>query len=325
MAPLGYIEILDGKGNVSERVAVESFPIHIGRALTNQVILGDPYVCPMHLLIEPDEQGRLVAHDLDSLNGLHDGAPGAKVSKLELGAGTPFRIGHTMLRYRSIDQPLAPTLIDRSERFSALDSPYLPVAVGLLVFAFLALESFLSSVERVKLVNIISEPLPMIATMLGWAGLWALAGRIVVSRFHFAAHLTIAGTAMVGFTLLGVTSEWLEFFFPSLPALWSAALFGSGLVLAAMVYGHLGFASPLRRRSRFWAALLISGATVGMNVIMDYAAHSKFSTVMEYNGILKPVDSRLLPAISVGRFIDDSRQLKAELDSLSHRSKTAHP
>ena len=54
MAPLGYIEILDGKGNVLERTAVESFPVNIGRAYTNQVIVTDPHVCPMHLTIAPD-------------------------------------------------------------------------------------------------------------------------------------------------------------------------------------------------------------------------------------------------------------------------------
>ena len=71
MAPLGYIEILDAKGNVSERVRVESFPIHIGRAYTNDIVVDDPYVCPMHLTIESEEGGRLIARDLDSVNGLH--------------------------------------------------------------------------------------------------------------------------------------------------------------------------------------------------------------------------------------------------------------
>ena len=46
MATLGYIEILDSKGVVVERTAVDSFPITIGRAYSNQVILSDPYVCP---------------------------------------------------------------------------------------------------------------------------------------------------------------------------------------------------------------------------------------------------------------------------------------
>ncbi len=321
MAALGYIEILDAKGNTSERHAVEALPVNIGRAYSNQIIINDPYVCPAHLTIAPDEQGRLMARDLDSINGLHVGSAEVRVSTLELQSGTQFRIGHTLLRYCSIDHPLAPTAIERNEKVSRLGSPYTSIGVGGLVLAMFCLESFLSSVERVKFVNIISDPLPMIAIMLGWAGLWALAGRIVVSSFHFPQHLTIAGAAIAGNTSLNVLSEWLEFFFPAVPVLWSAALFGSGLILAALVYGHLGFASPLRRRSRLWAALAISGAMVGMNAITDYAARSKFSTVMDYNGILKPVEAGFVPAVSVEQFFEGSQKLKTELDTLAHKAK----
>jgi hypothetical protein len=325
VAPLGYIEVLDGKSNVAQRVAIESFPVHVGRAYTNEVIVDDPYVCPLHLKIAPDEQGHLIAHDLGSVNGLRAGADDALVSMLELQSGSRFLIGRTLLRYCSVDHPLAPTAIDGSRKVSRLASPYMPVAAGLLVLSTLCLESFLSSVERVKLVNIVGEPMLTIATTLGWAGAWALASRIIVSRFHFAEHSTIAYGAILGFILLGTMSEWLEFFFPAVSAVWLAGLFGSGLVLAALVYGHLGFASALRRRSRVVAALLLSAAVVGMNAISDYAARSKFSTVMEYNGVLKPIDAALLPATSADQFIADSQKLKSELDSLAQKARAAQP
>jgi hypothetical protein len=322
VAPLGYIEILDAKGHVIERHGFEAWPLNIGRAYSNQIILNDPYVCPMHLAIAPDEQGRLMARDLDSMNGLRDGGAEARVPGLELHSGTQFRIGRTLLRYCSIDHPLTPTALDRSEKVSRLVSPYTSIGVGLFVLAMFCLDSYLSSIERVKFVNIISDPLPMISIVLGWAGLWALASRIVVSAFHFPQHLTIAGTAIVANTSLRVFSEWLEFLFPVVPVLWSTALFGSGVILAALVYGHLGFASPLSRRSRLWAALAISIAMVGMNAINDYAARGKFSTVMDYDGILKPVDGGFVPAVSVEQFFESSEKLKTELDKLAHKAKT---
>ena len=113
MAPLGYIEILDAKGGVIERVPVDSFPIAIGRAYSNDVILNDPYVCPVHLAIEPDEEGRLIARDLNSVNGLRADAREKRVPFLELHSGSEFLIGHTPLRYCSVDYPLAATVVDR--------------------------------------------------------------------------------------------------------------------------------------------------------------------------------------------------------------------
>jgi pSer/pThr/pTyr-binding forkhead associated (FHA) protein len=325
VAPLGYIEILDGKGNAIERHAVESFPISIGRAYTNQVIVSDSYVCPMHLTIAADEQGRLIARDLDSVNGLCDGLANARVATLEIHSGTQFRIGHTLLRYCSVDHPLAPTAVDRIEQVSRLASPYAAVAAGALVLVVLCLDSFLSNVERVKVIHIISEPLPIIATMLGWAGLWSLASRIVVSHFNFAPHATIACAALLGTSLLGVWSEWLEFFLPAIPMLWLAGLLGYGLVLASLVYGHLGFASFLRKRSRLWAALAVSIAVVGMNTISYFAARSRFSTVMEYTGVLKPIDAALLPATSVDHFIAGSQKIKSELEGLALKAKVSQP
>lgn len=325
MAPLGYIEILDGKGNVAERVPIESFPVRIGRAYTNEVIVSDPYVCPMHVEIAEDERGRLRASDLDSVNGLHQAGEEARVSKLELQSGSQFRIGRTWLRYCSVDHPIAPTAIDASQRIAPSTSTYAAIAAGALVLSVLCLESFISSVERVKLVNVVGEPLVTVVTTLGWAGAWALASRIIVSRFHFSEHTTIAFGAILGFILLSTISEWLEFFFPAIPVLWVAGLFGSGLVLAALVYSHLGFASPLRRRSRILAALLISAAVVCMNAISDYAARSKFSTVMEYTGVLKPIDAALLPSISIDRFIADSQKLRSDLDSLAQKARAAQP
>ena len=59
MATLGYLEVLDHKGRVSQRFPVQSLPLTLGRAYTNHVIVDDPFVCPEHLTIGYDENGRL--------------------------------------------------------------------------------------------------------------------------------------------------------------------------------------------------------------------------------------------------------------------------
>jgi hypothetical protein len=325
MAPLGYLEVLDARGHVAERVRIDHLPTHIGRAYTNHVVVDDPYVCPLHASVFADEQGRLICRDRDSVNGLRNGTGGDRVASLELHSGTEFRIGRTVLRYRAADHPLAPTLVDHRQKASRLTSPYVAVVAGVAVFLLSCLESFLGSVERVTAAAIVSEPLMAVSMLLTWAGLWSLVGRIVVSRFHFAPHVTIAGGAILSFMVLSVASEWTEFFFPALPALWLAGLFGSGLILAGLVYNHLGFASLLRRSSRFWAALLVSGASIGFGVILDIASRAKFSTVMEYTGIVKPIEGAWIPAISIDQFISDTDKLKKDLEALARKVRAAQP
>ena len=325
MAPLGYLEILDGKGSVLERVAIDAFPVKIGRAYSNRVILNDPYVCPVHLEITLDGEGRLTARDLDSVNGLRADNTDQRVASLELHSGTQFRIGRSRLRYCSVDHPLAPTVIDGAGESSRWSAATLACLSGAAVFLLLCLDSYLGIVEHVTAAKVVSEPLATFSMLIIWSGLWSLAGRIVVNHFYFPRHVTVACGAIVGFYVLTFVSEWLEFLFPIIPALWIAGLLGTGVILAALVYGHLAFASSLRRYSRFWAALAVSVAVLGVSVISDFAGRSKFSNVMEFSGVLKPIDAAWLPTISIDQFIEDTQKLKRDLDALAHKAKPAQP
>ena len=325
MAPLGYVEILDAKGNVTERVRVDSFPVQVGRAYGSHVVVDDPYVCPVHVAIEKDQDNRIIARDLESINGLRGAADGERIPVLELHSGAQFRIGHTTLRFCSVDHPVAPTLIDRDPGRSWAAAPYATPIGGIIILLLLCLDSFFGSVERVTVARVVSEPLMTLSMLLGWAGLWALASRVIVSRFHFSQHVAIACGAILGFLVLSTSSEWLEFFFPVLPALWTAGFLGSAVILAALVYGHLGWASTMRRRSRLWASLLVSGAAIGLSLIIDFANRSKFSNVMEYTGIVKPIDAALLPSSSIDQFIENTQKLKKELDGLAQKARATQP
>ncbi|MGH7871157.1 MAG: FHA domain-containing protein [Candidatus Binatia bacterium] len=325
MAPLGYLEVLDARGHVAQRLRLDHLPIQIGRAYTSDLVIDDVYVCPLHVSVFADDHGRLVCRDRDSLNGLYAGARGSRVASLELESGGEFRIGHTVLRYCAADHPVAPTLVDRQDRMSLWYSPRTAVIAGVAVLTLLCLDSFLGSVERVTAAGVVSEPLMTLSTLLLWAGLWALAGRVVVSRFQFPQHVTIACCAIVAFMTLGSVSEWTEFLFPIFPAMWLASLFGSGLILAGLVYFHLRFAAPMQRRSRLWTAVAVSAASMGLSLILHIAARAKFSTTMDYTGIVKPLAAALVPAISVDQFIGNSQKLRDELTKLVQKAKPNQP
>ena len=325
MAPLGYLEVLDARGHVAQRVRLDHLPLQVGRAYTNDLVIDDVYVCPLHVSVFADDHGRLICRDRDSANGLYAGARGDRVASLELNSGSEFRIGRTVLRYCAADHPIAPALVDRQEQMSLWYSPQAAVIGGFVILGLLCLDSFLGSVERVTAARIVSEPLMTLSMLLFWAGLWALAGRIVVSRFHFPQHVTIACSAILAFMALSTVSEWTEFLLPIFPALWLAGLVGSGLILAGLVYFHLRFASLMQRGSRLWTALAVSAASIGFSLILDIAARAKFSTTMDYIGIVKPLDAAWVPAISIDQFIGNSQKLKGELTGLVQKAKSNQP
>ena len=47
--------------------------------------------------------------------------------------------------------------------------------------------------------------------------------------------------------------------------------------------------------------------------------------VMEFTGIVKPLDTSWLPTIGIERFIDNSQKLKLELDTLAQKAKVTQP
>ncbi|HEY7555934.1 MAG TPA: FHA domain-containing protein [Candidatus Binatia bacterium] len=325
MAPLGYIEVLDAKGRVSERFAVDVWPVTIGRAYTNRMILDDPFVSPEHLSVAPDENGRLYAADLDSVNGLRDAPGGKRVPRLPLVSGAPFQIGHTVLRYCEPQQGVAPTAVEGDGLGQRLPSWCLGLASLILVIVVLVLENYFDSYERFNLARSLSETLTTLSIIFTWAGMWSLSSRVVIGRFHYAEHFALACGAIMVALLFNGTAEWLEFLRPSLPALWVASVFGSGALLAGLVFGHLGWASSMQGRSRLWAGLGVSAAVIGAGVIADYAARHTFSTAMEYSAVIKAIDSRWLPAVSIDQFIADSQKIKKELEALAQKAKPAQP
>ena len=325
MATLGYLEVLDHKGRVSQRFPVQSVPLTLGRAYSNQVILDDPFVCPEHVTIGYDENGRLRARDLGTVNGLRDIAAGKAVPSLFLDSGSEFQIGHTHFRYCETAHPVAPAELDRAGIMKWFTSPVVSLASGLIALIVLLLNSFFGSYERLNVARSLSEALMMLSVVLLWAGLWALVSRIVLNRFHYGQHFALACAAIIVSVLVHTGAEWIEFIFPASQALWLTAIVGSGVILAAVVCGHLGLASSMRLRSRLWGGLGLSVAVIGLGVMADYANRSSFSTVMEYSGILKPIDPTLLPATSIDRFMDSTQKLKKELDALAQKARSSQP
>jgi hypothetical protein len=321
MAPLGYIEVLDTKGRVAARFAVNSWPVTIGRAYTNSIILDDPFVSPQHLSIAPDESERLLANDLNSVNGLRTGPDGERVSALPIIPGAPFQIGHTLLRYCDVQYPVAATAMDESGWRSPLPSWSLGLGSLCLVLGVLLSANYFESYERYYLARSLTESLTTLTIVFTWAAMWSVLSRIIIGRFHYVEQFALTCVAIVISMLFGVTAEWLEFVRPALPALWVVSVIGSGALLGALVFGHLAWASAMTRQSRLWVGMGVSAAIIATGAIADYAGRHAFATTMEYSGVIKPLDSNWLPALSIDQFVRDGQKLKRDLDGLAQKAK----
>src|SRR5687768_15862258 len=105
---------------------LEDLPLTLGRGLTNDLILDDPYVDARHARIALDESGAPLIEDLGSVNGLV--ANDARLQgRVPVQPGAEIRVGHTMLRFRDPDEPVSAALVDD---VAAPQEPAVPAAVS---------------------------------------------------------------------------------------------------------------------------------------------------------------------------------------------------
>ena len=313
------LEMLDAPGGrVVGRTRVADAPLTIGRALDNDVILDDPYLDPHHARIVRDADGRLALEDLGSTNGLLVGGAGERQAVVHAVGGVEVQLGRTTLRFRDPAEALPPALVLRPDRPLALAGG--PArARGLVVLAALALVaagSWVHSQARSPLDDVATLLAGVVIIGLGWAGLWALAGRVVVHRFEFSSHLAVFAAAAIAAMVAGFVGEWTSFFFPeNLPSLvlGFVVLFA---LCAAVLAGHLALASRLGRAALVRSALVITAVTFAVVGGLAMIGGGEFTDVPEFAGVTKPLDARWVPTMSVEEFVEDADDLREEVDEL---------
>lgn len=315
-------------------------PVTVGRGLANDLILDDPYVDARHARIGVDESGTPLIEDLGSVNGLvaNDVRLSGGVPVLP---GTEIRVGHTMLRFRDADEPVAAALVDSpppSPRPVLTDDVRLSrptraravatiarwagttlgrLAVAAVAASAIALYSWLGSSERSGASGALTAALGFAAMISLWSGVWAVASRVSVQRFHFVGHLAVASLVTLGALAWTMAAEWLSFFFPdaSLADVLSIAI--GFLLLSALVAGHLSLASGLSRKRQWRTGFAVAGAALLIGGLVTLTEEDSFSDVPTFSGVVKPVASEWLPTASVDEFGGVMAKLKEQVDEMA--------
>jgi hypothetical protein len=242
------VEGLDGNGRAQwrERLALGAGrrTFTIGRSVDADVTLDDPHAAALHAFVEITEDGRLLASDLGSVNGLIVGGKRwCNAKGLQLADGT-LQIGGTQLRVRTGREPLEP------ERPYRLQTSPLARAPGLIA-TLAALASALQLTYGVWLgaphdfaVGIVSRLSVVAPLAAGWIGVWGLLSRVMQGEWRWLRHtaiclgVTAAFVAVTGILDLGT-------FVLGLPVSSSSYTWLGAAALAGALFLHLRHASPL--------------------------------------------------------------------------------
>jgi len=296
-------------------------PLTVGRGLSNDIILDDPYVDARHAHILLDDFGALTVQDLGSVNGLLTNGVRAPTA-IVVQPGTELRIGRSTLRFRDSDEAVPPALVDASHR-APLATRWMFTDRGSLVLVaaatgLAALMTWLGTSERSAAASVIGAVLAALVLMSLWAGVWAIALRGAERRFQMRGHLAVTAAAVIVIALATTLTDWLQFFFPDTapPSLaFSAVVL---LTLSALIAGHLTVAGALSKRRRWQVGLGVSATLFVGGMLIGLAQDEKFSDVPKFPAQLKPVSPRIVPTQTVDQFVKAMAKARDEADKAAN-------
>ena len=307
----------------------------LGRAYANDIIVDDPFVDAHHVRIRSTSDGEVVLEDLDSVNGVRSGRTRLPAS-IPMQSGFEAQVGRTMLRFHDLDDPVPPALRDEEQApptqpvreariavaSTSSDEPptnrrivrWATALLPVVAMGVFALFSWLGNTDRSSASDAFSAAIGFILLASLWAGLWALAGRIVVHRLNFRTHLAITAAATLGALGIAILSDWSAFLFPRglvVPVIVTVLSLG---LLASVLATHLEYASSLsaRHRWRFGAAAALT--FLGLGLLSTLIDDEKFSDVPTYSHTLKPLSSTIIPAQGIDDFTRVMAEAKKEVD-----------
>jgi hypothetical protein len=311
---LALLEVLDRDGHVRQAYAVAHWPLRVGRALDNEVVLSDPHVAAVHLSIAPGAHG-LVLTVGDTRNGVRLGRQALRGGEsAELAAGTePIELmaGRTHLRLRLPEHALAAELaLAPNTSFARRVGPGL--AAALLLVAGLLFKTYLDT-DPDGLARAAGATL--LTTLTGaavWCGAWALLSKTFTHQARFGWHLRVFVFASLALLANSALPALLAFAL-SWPWLSDFAFVGDIAIAAAALYFHLLAVEPARPRALRWAALACALVGVALALWFNVQRSGRYGDEL-YMSHLFPPALRLARPVTVDTFIDGLAPLQATLD-----------
>lgn len=305
---LALIELYERDGHVARTLDVWQWPLTLGRALDNHLVIDDPHLAPRHACLALDDTGALQLQALPSRNGVRlDGTRVADRVPVPAG-GALLHLGATRLRLRLAGEVLAPELPLTHQPGGAWAWP---LAAGLTWYLLLLAGHWLKLDPGADYSAWMSTLLTPPVALAAWSALWALMSKLFQHRFDFGGHLRIVLPWMLYLILA-------ENLWPPLtaaldaPRLWMLEGTLALALGALLVRAHLAHLLPLHRRAvtASVAALALAGA--GLSAALTYR-HSDSLVATPYMSTLPLPALRLGGTVPSASLVQDMAPLAVQL------------
>lgn len=306
-----WVEILSRHRDIAARFRIAAPEARIGRGYDNDVIVDDPYVAARHLRVFHDEAGRLVAEDLGSANGTFLDRGRERLARIVLDGVHPIRIGKTHLRIRDINHEV------ERERLAATEWQTLPVvaaaALGVSLLGLSTLQIWLAQTGEVRASGYLAPQFGIVATVLLWAGFWALMSRIFSGSAHLLRNVLITLAGGLAFSLYHELARLLAFGW-TFSAAATYQYVATWLILAAMCFLHLREVGSTRLKLKAGIVTALFVVAIAFQTLQRSEAFSDDGRQYRVHQLMPPA-LRAVRLTGQNEFFGEIANLKTRLDS----------
>ena len=293
---LALIELLDRDGRVGQAVSVHRWPVTLGRALSNDVVLDDPHVAAHHATLDSFGAGQVMLTVGNSINGVtHAGRLHGAGAQVTLATGTAsLQMGGLQLRLRLAGEEL-PAEQPLPSLAAAQKSGPLLAGLGFMLLALFNHWAALDPGADASAWTPMAVGIPV--ALAAWAGLWALASKLFQHRFDFMGHLRIVLPWLLGIELMDLVLTLLA---SAMGWAWLWRLVGPLQVLLGLglLRAHLVHMLPHAQRAvgASLAAMALVGSAIHLTAVQR--ATDRFSRPAYMSALPLPVLHRAATASS---------------------------
>ncbi len=291
---------------------LDQFPVTVGRALDNDVILSDGAVSPHHLCIEQEEDGKLYMHNLSEENGTLMNGHTIGQQRTMLPVPSRLVLGSRRVNVLSSDTQVAPTnLLKFGSFFSILAHPAWVIVLLVLTGLALFTEKYLNTYVAQGIWFYAGEVLLNMAVLMGIALILAAVTWLVSHRWVFIPAAGIVALLMLLKSLLGMAGGFLDYFFTSdAPQELLLTLYNVPLV-TLVLYFYQRWASYLRPGFALGIALLLSSPLIVLELfakVDQLTLSGEFNPDPVYNQTLSSYNIHAAPTLSLDDYMKDAAE-----------------
>lgn len=308
------------RGGLNQYHTIENFPVTVGRAYDNDIILSDRSISAHHLRIERSEYGNLSIHNLSSENGTSLNGHSLSEHPAEGKIPSLLQLGHVKLRLVS-----SATTIEETHRndcdnlFCILGKPLWSALLLIAAMTMVFLSTYIDTPFDKDPLFYFTASFPYLLGIMISTLVFSAISRIAVQRWHFLAIMAIVSILVLlprSFTHIGHNLDYL--FTSTAPQSWLVNI-GNYILPFTLIF----FFMRKIYRSVIPLALGVSLAISffsALPYILDsidnLAIDSEFSDIPPYNQTLSYLDIRLDKSISLDEFIVETKEkLQKDMDA----------